>query len=376
MIFPMHLLRLVLAALFALAVPAVSSAQSVWMLQISGTTASLRGIHAVNSQIAWASGSNGTILRTLDAGQHWTACATPPDGVKLDFRGVWAWSGTDAMVMSSGPGDLSRVYKTTDGCRHWHLFATNPDPTGFWDAMVFQTPRKGFLLGDPVNHRFVFMTTTDGGVTWKRSAAPGLATGPTATGAFAASNTSLLGGPREPVLFGTGGAWIYRQSYQGTVDLTAKPGTPIRMREVWTATQAPFASAGPASGIFSLGYHAGPTKGYGYTLVAVGGDYTKPNDSTGTAAWSTDGGLHWTAAAHPPHGYRSAVAWDSAAHVWIAAGINGSDISYDDGRTWKSLGNDNWNALSLPFIVGPHGRIGRLNMVALRDSSPQKGGSE
>ena len=57
--------------------------------------------------------------------------------------------------MSSGKGDLSRLYKTTDGCKTWKLvFATNPDKEGFWDAIKFgmfcKGPcREGFLIGDP-----------------------------------------------------------------------------------------------------------------------------------------------------------------------------------------------------------------------------------
>ena len=63
----------------------------------------------------------------------------------------------------------------------------------------------------------------------------------------------------------------------------------------------------------------------------------------------------------PPHGYRSAVQWSDVAQAWIAAGTNGSDISRDDGHTWQPLDNGNWNALSLPFVVGPDGRIGRMD---------------
>ncbi len=48
--------------------------------------------------------------------------------------------------------------------------------------------------------------------------------------------------------------------------------------------------------------------------------------------------------------------------LWITAGTNGSDISRDDGRTWQLLDNRNWNALSLPFVVGPNGRIARLQI--------------
>ncbi|HUA98561.1 MAG TPA: hypothetical protein VMA34_09570, partial [Terracidiphilus sp.] len=46
-------------------------------------------------------------------------------------------------------------------------------------------------------------------------------------------------------------------------------------------------------------------------------------------------------------------------------GANGSDISRDDGRTWQPIDNGNWNALSLPFVVGPNGRIARLDPSAI-----------
>jgi photosystem II stability/assembly factor-like uncharacterized protein len=343
----MPLLRFAFVALFSLFIVAVAPAQSAWTLEISGSTASLRGIHAVNSKIAWASGSAGTILRTLDGGRHWKACATPPKGANLDFRGIWAWNARDAIVLSSGPGELSRIYQTTDGCQHWRQVATNPHPQGFWDAMVFVNRQKGFMLGDPVRGRFVLLATTNGGRTWNPVAAAGLKAHAKAGGAFAASNTSLLASPREPMLFGGGGAWIYRQTHPGRA-----------MSAVWTATQAPLAHQGQAAGIFSLAAHAD-------TLIAVGGDYTRPNDPAGTAAWSHDDGKHWTAAKTPPHGYRSAVAWDAAAQAWITAGTNGSDISYDGGQTWQPLDAGSWNALSLPFAVGPGGRIGKLNSRAL-----------
>jgi hypothetical protein len=99
-------------------------------------------------------------------------------------------------------------------------------------------------------------------------------------------------------------------------------------------------------------------------LMAVGGDYTRPNDPSGTAAWSEDRGSTWHSAITPPHGYRSAVAWSDTGEVWIAVGTNGSDISRDDGKTWSPLpdqpDNSNWNALAPPFVVGSKGRIARL----------------
>ena len=331
-----------------------------WEMQHSGTTANLRGIHAVGGGVAWASGANGTVLRTEDSGYMWQSCAMPPGAEKLDFRGIWAWDADTAIVMSSGPGDQSRLYKTTDGCSHWKLLYTNPDKDGFWDAMVFQSRRRGYLLGDPVRGSFAFFTTEDEGKSWKRSEAAGLAPGQEAKGAFAASNSSLLGVMQEPVAFGTGGSLFYMQSFEGAISFRAQPGTPIKMTEQWTRVQVPLATNGDSSGIFSLGWHEGKVKGHGYTLVAVGGDYKKPDDPTGTAAWTSDGGGTWTAATKPPHGYRSAVAFDAGDKAWIAVGTNGTDVSYDDGKTWSPLDSGNWNAIGLPWVVGPGGRIAKL----------------
>ncbi len=111
-------------------------------------------------------------------------------------------------------------------------------------------------------------------------------------------------------------------------------------------------------------------------VVATGGAYDKPADSRGrTAATSIDGGKTWLPAARPYlKAIRSAVAFDSSTKIWITVGPNGTDISRDDGRNWTPLkptkeepadADKNWNALSLPFVVGPNGRIGKLRATAL-----------
>ncbi len=336
-------------------------------MERSGTTAGLRGIHAAGGGVAWASGTNGTVLRTEDGGYEWQSCAMPPGAEKLDFRGIWAWDDNTAIVMSSGTGDASRLYKTTDGCSHWTLLFTNPDKDGFWDAVLFVDQTRGFLLGDLVNGRFSFFTTGDGGVTWQKSNAPRLKAVHGASGVFAASNSALVGGTHESLLFGTGGGVIYRGlRFAGTV-LDAPSETGPKVTEVWTTYMSPLARGNASSGIFSMG--SGEVAAGGrQLLVAAGGDYEKPSEPARTAAWSADGGKTWTAATKPPHGFRSAVAWDADAKAWIAAGTNGSDISYDDGKTWTSLDDGNWNALGLPWIVGPNGRIAKLD----RDKLPKK----
>ena len=108
-----------------------------WQILPTPTTANLRGIQALPNGIAWASGTEGTVLRTTDEGKTWQRCTTPPAADKLDFRGIQAFDANTAIVMSSGKGDLSRLYKPTDSCKTWTLLFTNPDPEGFWDALSF-----------------------------------------------------------------------------------------------------------------------------------------------------------------------------------------------------------------------------------------------
>ena len=355
-------------------------------MEQSNTTASLRGIHAAGPGVAWASGTNGTVLRTEDAGFVWQGCAMPPGAEKLDFRGVWAWDAMTAIVMSSGPGDQSRLYKTTDGCVSWKLLGTNSDKDGFWDAIAFSDRDNGYLLGDPVGGEIVLMRTSDGGAHWTRIDSPDLSVANGKLGFFAASNSSLmltddpvLGNVALPTLAtgsaqGKGGKWIGPYILNGDFLCDQKTGMshPERCIDHFAFKREPVPLAGKseASGIFSIQArwdHAGI-----YTMVAVGGDYKYPGNTAGTAAWAGGPDFHWTVARRPPHGYRSAVAWDADDKVWFTAGPNGTDISRDDGRTWQSLESGSWNAISLPWLVGPNGRIGKLVSLETSTAAGQK----
>ena len=345
------------------------AAHAQWQIENSNTTADLRGIDNVGGGVAWASGTNGTVLRSEDGGYVWQRCSIPPGAEKLDFRGIQAFDANTAIVMSSGKGDLSRLYKTTDGCQTWKLVFTNPDKDGFWDALLLNRfDKDGYLLGDPVNGSFRFWETDDKGRTWqddwetadrKRTAWKGLAALPN-EGAFAASNSSLLVDERYAVGFVTGGP------AGGRLFL----GDDMNDGSNFHTVPLPLSKDAATSGAYSI-----DSRDYD-GLVVVGGDYMKPDKASGTAAYSRDGGEHWRAAQASPHGYRSAVAYDAASKTWITVGPNGTDISTDDGKNWRALKPDaarheapdadrNWNALSLPFVVGPKGRIGKINPAAL-----------
>ena len=157
------------------------SGSAQWHIQDSNTNADLRGIHSIGNGIVWASGTNGTVLRTTDDGDHWQLCATPSGAEALDFRGIQGFDANAAIVMSSGKGDLSRLYKTTDACHTWKLVFTNPDKDGFWDALRFSrlgptglSETSGVLIGDPVGGIFSVFLTSDSGETWRRWGRGGL----------------------------------------------------------------------------------------------------------------------------------------------------------------------------------------------------------
>jgi hypothetical protein len=324
-------------------------------------------VYSVGGGVAWASGANGTVLRTEDGGYEWQSCAAPADSAKLDFRGIWAWDANTALVMSSGSGTQSRVYRTTDGCSHWTLVLTDPDKTGFFDAMVFAGRQVGYLLGDPVEGAFPLFRSGDGGATWTKIQSPGLTTGGLGIAAFAASNSSLTSDSRIWfVTGGQGGAFLY----EGTSDCAGNAEEPAdpKCLDRWTFHRQPLPLAGGSASAGAFSVRAVGWNDRVSAAVAVGGDYARPDVSQGTAAWSPDGKT-WAASETPPHGYRSAVAWNAGLNAWIAVGSNGSDVSWDGGRHWKPLDQletgANWNALSLPFAVGAGGKIGKIDLNEL-----------
>jgi len=336
------------------------------------TTASLRGIDAVSPQVAWASGSGGTVLLTTDGGATWKHCATPTGAEKLDFRGVQAFDATTAVIMASGRGPQSAIYKTTDGCATWKMVFADPDEGGFFDALHKVTSKQMYLMGDQVGGKFSMFYSADQGATWYIADDPGLEADK-GDGGFAASNSGFLS-IGSTLYFGTGGAatpHVYN-TYAKCADGAPKDAScPL----AWEKHEVPLAAGTAGAGVFSLAGRAVGSMSGKITpvIVAVGGDYQKPDAPDGTAATTRDG-VKWTLATIPPHGYRSAVAFDSATQTWIAVGPNGSDYSRDDGKNWTSLkpsasdapdADKNWNAISLPFVVGGKGKIGKLKTGVL-----------
>jgi photosystem II stability/assembly factor-like uncharacterized protein len=364
------------------------AALAQWQVQQSNTTSDLRGVSAVSDQVAWASGDQGTVLHTGDGGATWQKCAMPTEAARLDFRGVQGFDARTALVMSSGKGELSRVYRTIDGCKSWELVFQNPDPDGVWDSMQFQyrpgkTPAEkgyyayGVLVGHPVGGEFQIFTSRDYGTTWKAlHDDEAFSPGPSAWAkpgevTFSWSNTAVTPvADNDSFAFVTGGDGGSRLLYPTGENYDFDH---VAMKYSFSQVPLPF-GAGATAGAYSIASRR--TTPDRADMMVVGGDAGHPE--VGTAVFVRHGGPvlkkllapRAIAATQPPSGFRTAVAYDPGADRWITVGPNGTDVSKDDGRTWTRLSpsvtdsadaDKHWQALSLPFVVGPGGRVGRLH---------------
>jgi Photosynthesis system II assembly factor YCF48 len=348
-----------------------ATANAQWQILDSHVTADLKGIDALSNDVAWASGANGVVLRTED-GRTWQTCTVPSDAANLDFTSIQGFDTKTAVVMSGGKGRLSRVYKTTDGCRTWKKVFDNPNGSGSFESLHRATAVEMVLLGDPVDGKLSLYSSRDGGSTWSALNEPGLEV-PRKAGGIVAGTASVTN-VDWLMTFGTAGqdAAVY------TFTVLCKT-SPCSFS--WVGKPTPVGRSSPTAGVASVAgrtYAGAPIPGVTgdvatsltTTLVAVGGDPGNPDANTAVAAMSTDSGNTWRLSGMQPGGYRSAVAFDPKRQRFIAVGPNGTDVSSDDAVAWLPLrpgphdaadADKHWTSISLPYVVGTKGRIGVLD---------------
>jgi photosystem II stability/assembly factor-like uncharacterized protein len=357
------------AVVFALLLAATAApAQLARQTQPSHTTEDLRGASAVSQQIAWASGTHGTYLRTIDGGRTWIS-AQVPGAATLDFRGIVAFSADEAFLMSSGLGDRSRIYHTSDAGQHWQLEFSNTNPKAFFDSIAFGDPTHGIVLGDPIPDesgqlKFQLLITTDG-QSWTSVPTAQLPPALEGEGAFAASNSCLSILPNDPnIWFATGGsaARVFHSPDRG---------------RTWQVFDTPIIHGLDSAGIFSIAFRD-PLHG-----VIAGGDYKHPEQDGPNLASTNDGGKTWTLSKIFPQSYYSSIAYDrrslgaptaslndNQAHVrlFIVSGKSVYDFRPPDNPTRISPPKKSglqFNAAS-PYraggalLVGPHGSIATI----------------
>ncbi len=329
--------------------PPSAAPAPVWTVQASGTEAGLRGVSAVDEKVAWASGSKGTVIRTVDGGSAWTAVPVPGEEA-ADFRDIEAFGPDDAVVMAIARP--ARIFRTRDGGKTWTRTFFDDSPGIFLDGMAFFDGLSGLAVGDPMDGRFFLIATSDGGDTWTPlppASRPAAAEG---EAAFAASGTSLAV-KGDMAWLATGGpvSRVWRSVDRGV----SWEAVPSRLLE------------GPASaGGFGAAF-LDTRRG-----IAVGGDYRQEAASAGNAAVSSDGGRVWAAVGERrPGGFREAVAFVPGARppVAVTVGPSGSDLSLDLGKSWTPIaGPAGFHSISFAkrgraaWAVGRNGLVAKLGI--------------
>ncbi len=348
-------LSLVVLMFSELAVTLTAQPNRVWEMQSSGCTASFRGLSIVDDLVVWASGSAGTVVKTLDAGETWQV--VPIGGAEeLDFRDIHAFSDSTAVVVSAGTP--SRIYRTETAGESWKLVFEHENQTAFFDALAFHE-NWGIAFSDPIDDRLELVISEDGGKTWsilpveqKPTCWPGEA-------GFAASGSCLQLHDGK-IWIGLGGKHEENQARVFYAE--------IDRLDVWHKVPTSIGS-NESSGIFSLAFanadHA----------VAIGGNYLEADNTDDNVSISDNRGVSWRGiSGDPPSGYRSAIAFfstDNGNPIGVCVGPNGTDMTFDFGESWRRVSSVGFHALGFSptgksgWGVGSEGRIGKIRIDQL-----------
>ena len=309
------------------------------------TNTSIRGLSVISDSVAWVSGSNGFIGRTVDGGKDWKW--TKPKGYeKCDFRDIEAFDENRAIIVNAG--SPAYILRTEDGGKNWTECYKNLDSAIFLDGMDFWDENNGIIFGDPIQNRMQILTTTDGGRSWGNSSAglrydmaPGEA-------GFAASGTSIK-------TMGSGKVWIATGGKKSNIYTSDNYGL------LWKKYDCPILQGENSTGAFSIDFY---NENQG---IVVGGDYQKDKENTNNVLLTRDGGKSWDKPSRPVFGYRSGVTWFNDKSCF-ATGTSGTDVSRDGGYHWYHISDDSFNVIkkakkgNLIMMAGNKGLIYALKV--------------
>jgi photosystem II stability/assembly factor-like uncharacterized protein len=318
--------------------------------QTSGSAELLQAVSVVDPNVVWVSGQGGSWGRTTDGGRTWRV-SVMRGADSLEFRDVHAASATTAWLLAAGPGERSRIYRTTDAGATWTEQWVNREAQGFYDCMDFWDERRGFVYGDAVDGGLRILVTADAGASWTLVPSSSLPPALQGEGGFAASGTCAL--------TGSGGrAWIAAgNAPRARVFWTSDYG------RSWQAADAPVV-AGEAAGLTSIAM-IDETRG-----IAFGGHLGEQANTATKVARTQDGGRTWSAvpgAPVPGAIYGGVSVPETGGRTFVVVGPGGSAISRDGGNIWSGVDTRAWWGVGsggpdATWITGPQGRIARLRL--------------
>lgn len=316
----------------------------VFSLLETNTNASLRGLHVVDENTVWASGSSGTVLLSADGGESWERKSIV--GAKgNDFRSIHAWDEKRAMVFGvSGP---EFGYKTIDGGENWEVVYRDTTQGLFFNSLKFANDLVGLAVSDPFGGKLFVIRTEDGGESWSRVLEiPDVEEG---EANFAASNTCIEFLP-------SGKAWI------GTGGMAARVFFSEDFGKTWEVRKTPMIRGLASSGIFSVCFKTDEVG------MVVGGIYDQPEFDSNIAAYTLDGGQNWLPAETMPNEYRSCVQQlvFGEETFAFAIGKTGCDISFDHGMNWQFVDTTGFYTFRVVpgkpegFVAGADGKVAKV----------------
>lgn len=261
---------------------------------------------------------------------------------ELNFRAFASTSEAGFALSVASPAYLYKI-----GDQETSIVYQEDHEKAFYDAMAFWNDKEGIAIGDPTDSCLSIIITRDGGDTWNKLSCDKLPEAIKDEAAFAASDTNIaIVGNETWVATGGGASRILYSPNKG---------------ETWEVFNTPIVQGNGPQGMYSLDFYDNKNG------FAIGGDYTKPADSSANKIRTVDGGKTWQLVAQNQNpGYRSCVQYipGREAKELVAIGFKGIDYSNDAGDSWKHLSDEGFYTLrfvndSVAYAAGSK-RIAKL----------------
>ena len=149
--------KFIFSFLFIITLTSVCFAQ--WVEQNSGTSNRLLTVYFLNTEMGWAAGDDGTILKTTDGGLTWIAhnLGTLDNVHSIYFSNTLnGW----AVLYEWIPDRHGSIIHTTDGGISWNVQLTIWGYT--FHSLHFSDENNGWVAGSSG----ITFHTTNGGSTW------------------------------------------------------------------------------------------------------------------------------------------------------------------------------------------------------------------
>ena len=312
---------------------------------------SIRGLAVPNSNTIWASGSKGSIAKSVNRGTDFEWMQVKGYESR-DFRSIHAWDDKEAIIVAVAAPAI--ILKTKDGGISWYKVYENADTLMFLDAIHFKDATNGLVVGDPISNHIFLLSTVDKGENWNQIP------------------SSYFKTPLEKgeAFFASSGSNIAQLSKD---DFLVSGGLRSRLWINGSAMDIPIIQGGNSTGANSMAISPN-----GNRIMIVGGDFMKDTSRLQNAVglklfikpnsnkkWQSEKLPYWKIDEFIglPNGYRSGVEYVSNT-ILISCGTSGVDISKNKGKNWDLISTESFHVVrkqpntKAVFFAGGGGRIG------------------